>query len=110
MWSNLYRHHCSCRAQLSDYVLDFGFVNYGIVKTNSCVLTNPSYMPVSFTADKQAIASTGFSIEFDKIKDLPEGESIDFFVSFDPKAGNVSLGPVDVVLPIKVSVLHGIFI
>ena len=59
-------------------------------------------MPVSFTADKQSLTSTGFSIEFDKIKDLPQGESIDFFVSFDPKAGNVSLGPVETVLPIKV--------
>ena len=61
-------------------------------------------MPISFTADKQSLFSTGFSIEFDKIKDLPEGESIDFFVSFDPKAGNVSLGPVEVVLPIKVGI------
>ena len=83
--------------------MDFGFVNYGSVKTSSCLLTNPSFLPISFTADKQGLVSTGFSIEFDKIKDLPEGESIDFFVSFDPKAGNLSLGPVEVVLPIKVS-------
>ena len=82
--------------------MDFGFVNLGTVKTSSCIITNPSCMPVSFVAEKQQLASTGFTIEFDKVKDLPEGESIDFSVAFDPKAGNLSLGPVETVLPIKV--------
>ena len=87
---------------MSDYVLDFGFVNFGMVKTKTCLLTNPSCLPVSYVADRHALTSTGFSIDIDRVKNLPQGETVQLNVSIDPKSANLSLGPVDTILPIKV--------
>eukprot|EP00794_Sanderia_malayensis_P018879 gene18879-20779_t len=91
------------RPQLSDYVLDFGYVVYGAVKSQTGQLKNPGCTPVSFIAEKRGLAVTGFSLSLDRVRDLPEGEAIDFNVSFDPEAANLSLGPVETVVPVKIT-------
>ncbi len=84
-------------------MLDFGYVVYGTVRSQIGLLKNPSCIPVSFIAEKRGLSVTGFSLGLDRVKDLPEGEAVDFHVSFDPEAANLSLGPVETVVPIKVS-------
>lgn len=93
-----------CRPYLSDYVMDFGYVVYGTVVSQISRLTNVSRIPVSLVSEKRDLSATGFSLELDKVKDIPEGESVDFHVSFDPKSAELSLGPVETIVPIKVRV------
>ena len=47
----------------------------------------------------------GFSVELDRVKQLPgypQHEAVDFKVAFDPRGGNLPLGPVEAVVPINV--------
>ena len=94
------------RAQLVDYVLDFGYVVCDT--TPECVFhaTNCGYFPVSFMADKQALYNSGFTIHMDKVKNLPgfpDPESVTISVLFDPKNANIPQGPVRTRVPISVS-------
>lgn len=44
----------------------------------------------------------GFTVELDRVRNLPYCETETFEVRFDPQSANVLLGAVDVLLPIKV--------
>ncbi|XP_074864560.1 hydrocephalus-inducing protein homolog isoform X2 [Carettochelys insculpta] len=90
------------KAQLPEYILDFGYIILGNIRSHIVKITNTSQFPVSFHADRRALHDTGFSIELDRVKNLPYCETETFEVRFDPRSANLPLGDVEVLLPIKV--------
>lgn len=44
----------------------------------------------------------GFSAEFERVKNLPCGETQTFTVKFDPQGANLKMGGISVVMPIQV--------
>nr|XP_014334844.1 PREDICTED: hydrocephalus-inducing protein homolog [Bos mutus] len=90
------------KVQLPEYILDFGYIILGDVQTHIIKITNTSHFPVSFHAEKRVLHDTGFSIELDRVKNLPYCETETFEVRFDTQGGNVSVGNKEVILPIKV--------
>ncbi|XP_040433979.1 hydrocephalus-inducing protein homolog, partial [Falco naumanni] len=91
------------KVQLPEYILDFGCVIPGTVRTHLVKITNPGRLPVSFLADRRALCGTGFSVDLDHVKCLPCCKTKTFRVRFDPQSANLPLGEVDVLLPIKVA-------
>ncbi|NXL46323.1 HYDIN protein, partial [Podilymbus podiceps] len=91
------------KAELPEYILDFGYVILGNIHTHIVKITNTGRFPVSFHADGRVLRDTGFSIELDRVKHLPYCETETFEVRFDPQSANLPLGEVDVLLPIKVT-------
>ncbi|XP_075367152.1 hydrocephalus-inducing protein homolog [Mycteria americana] len=91
------------KAELPEYVLDFGYVILGNIHTHIVKITNTGQFPVSFHADGRVLCDTGFSVELDRVKHLPYCETEMFEVRFDPQSANLPLGEVDVLLPIKVA-------
>ncbi|KAM9214465.1 hydrocephalus-inducing protein homolog [Leptosomus discolor] len=96
-------HRRLLRAELPEYILDFGYVILGSVHTHMVKITNTGRFPVSFRADGQVLRDTGFSVELDRVKHLPCCETETFQVRFDPQSANLPLGEVAVLLPIKVA-------
>ncbi len=95
-----------CRPRLPEYVLDFGHVVLGTVRTHVVRATNTGWFPASFSIVKDHLSQQGFHIELDRCKNLPgapDHETIDFIVSFDPRGANLGLGEVDGTIPINVS-------
>lgn len=93
------------KPRLPDYLLDFGYVILGTVRTHVVQVTNTGIFPVSFSVDHTNLSNTGFSVELDRVKQLPGAphhEKIDFVVSFDPRGANLELGTVEAVVPINV--------
>ncbi|CAM5150043.1 unnamed protein product [Eretmochelys imbricata] len=90
------------KAQLPEYILDFGYIILGNIRTHIVKITNTGEFPVSFHADRRALHDTGFSVELDRVKNLPYCETETFEVQFDPRSANLPLGDVEVLLPIKV--------
>ncbi|XP_009468798.1 PREDICTED: hydrocephalus-inducing protein homolog [Nipponia nippon] len=91
------------KAELPEYVLDFGYVILGNIHTHIVKITNTGRFPVSFHTDGRVLCDTGFSMELDHVKHLPYCETETFEVRFDPQSANLPLGEVDVLLPIKVA-------
>ncbi|NWY49823.1 HYDIN protein, partial [Chionis minor] len=91
------------KAELPEYVLDFGYVILGNIHTHIVKITNTGRFPVSFHAAGRVLHDTGFSMELDRVKHLPYCETETFEVRFDPQSANLPLGEVDVLLPIKVA-------
>ncbi|XP_056381388.1 hydrocephalus-inducing protein homolog isoform X2 [Hyla sarda] len=91
------------KADLPEYLLDFGYVIIGDVRSHVIKITNTGYFPVSFRADRRGLAGTGFSVELDRVKNLPCYQTEIFQVKFDPQGANCSLGPVDAMMYIQVS-------
>ncbi|NXI70129.1 HYDIN protein, partial [Anseranas semipalmata] len=91
------------RAQLPEYVLDFGYVILGNIHAHIVKITNTGQFPVSFHADGRVLRDTGFTVELDRVKNLPYCETETFEVRFDPQSASLPLGGVDVLLPIKVA-------
>ncbi|NXS73554.1 HYDIN protein, partial [Pandion haliaetus] len=91
------------KAELPEYILDFGYVILGNIHTHIVKITNTGQFPVSFHADGRVLRDTGFSVELDRVKHLPYCETETFEVRFDPQSANLPLGEVDVLLPIKVA-------
>ncbi|NXA22511.1 HYDIN protein, partial [Ibidorhyncha struthersii] len=91
------------KAELPEYVLDFGYVILGNIHTHIVKITNTGQLPVSFHAVGRVLRDTGFSVELDHVKHLPYCETETFEVRFDPQSANLPLGEVDVLLPIKVA-------
>ncbi|XP_057569314.1 hydrocephalus-inducing protein homolog [Hippopotamus amphibius kiboko] len=90
------------KVELPEYILDFGYVILGNVRTHIIKITNTSHFPVSFHAEKRILHDTGFSIELDRVKNLPYCETETFEVRFDTQGANLSVGNKEVILPIKV--------
>ncbi|NXT36809.1 HYDIN protein, partial [Pelecanoides urinatrix] len=91
------------KAELPEYVLDFGYVILGNIHTHIVKITNTGQFPVSFHADGRVLSDTGFSVELDRVKHLPFCETETFEVRFDPQSANLPLGEADALLPIKVA-------
>ncbi|XP_075290309.1 hydrocephalus-inducing protein homolog isoform X2 [Opisthocomus hoazin] len=91
------------KAELPEYVLDFGYVILGSIHTHIVKVTNTGQFLVSFHTNTRVLRDTGFSVELDRVKHLPCCETKTFEVHFDPQSANLPLGEVDVLLPIKVA-------
>ncbi|XP_071313817.1 hydrocephalus-inducing protein homolog isoform X2 [Trachinotus anak] len=87
---------------LPEYILDFGYVIPGKVLNQTVTVTNTGSVPVSFHANRKPLAGTGFSAEFERVKNLPCGETQTFTVKFDPQEAKLKMGDICVVMPIKV--------
>ena len=101
------------RPRLPEYILDFSHVVLGTVRTHVVRATNTGWFPASFSVEKDHLHQSGFSVELDRVKNLPgapDHETVDFVVSFDPRGANLSLGEIETVIPINVgssiSALH----
>ncbi|XP_076989079.1 hydrocephalus-inducing protein homolog isoform X4 [Tamandua tetradactyla] len=90
------------KVQLPEYILDFGYIILGEVRTHIVKITNTCHFPVSFHAEKRVLHDTGFTTELDRVKNLPYCETETFEVRFDPQGANLSVGNKEVTLPIKV--------
>nr|XP_029134421.1 hydrocephalus-inducing protein homolog [Labrus bergylta] len=88
---------------LPEYVLDFGFVIPGKVLSHTVHITNTGSVPVSFQANLKCLAATGFSADFERVKNLPCRETNSFTVKFDPNGANLKMGDTSVVMPIQVA-------
>ncbi|XP_022605572.1 hydrocephalus-inducing protein homolog [Seriola dumerili] len=88
---------------LPEYILDFGYVIPGKVLSHTVNVTNTGSVPVSFHANRKPLAGTGFSAEFERVKNLPFGETQTFTVRFDPQEAKLQTGDISVVMPIKVA-------
>ena len=92
-----------CRPAIPDYFLDFGFVVYGNVLRRSMFLVNTGHCPINISVNKKALVGSGFSADAtDKIKALPEGEKVNFTVTFDPASINCPTREIMANLPFKV--------
>ena len=94
---------------MPDYLLDFGHVVLGTVRTQIVRATNTGWFPVSFSADKNHIYQTGFNVELDRIRQLPgapDHETVDFVISFDPRGANLALGQIDTIVPVNVRIIE----
>ncbi|KAM9191706.1 LOW QUALITY PROTEIN: hydrocephalus-inducing protein homolog [Dugong dugon] len=94
--------HKLAKVQLPEYILDFGYIILGDVRTHIIKITNTSHFPVSFQAEKRALHDSGFCTELDRVKNLPYCETETFEVRFDPQGANPSVGNKEVIMPIKV--------
>ncbi|NWU95982.1 HYDIN protein, partial [Upupa epops] len=91
------------KAELPEYILDFGYVIPGSIRTHIVKITNTGHFPVTFRANGRVLCDTGFSVELDRVKHLPSCETETFEVRFDPQSVSLPLGEVNVLLPIKVA-------
>ncbi|KAB0389781.1 hypothetical protein E2I00_002165, partial [Balaenoptera physalus] len=98
-------HRKPIKVQLPEYILDFGYIILGDVRTHIIKITNTSHFPVSFHAEKRVLHDTGFSIELDRVKNLPYCETETFEVRFDAQGASLSVGNKKVILPIKLCLL-----
>lgn len=96
-------HFLVYRPNLPEYVLDFGYVVYGLVVSRTVTLSNIGHCPVSFTTAHKVLEGTGYSIDLgERIRALPSSECLDFTVRFDPATIKCTMGEVTAVLPFKV--------
>ncbi|KAM7396206.1 hypothetical protein PAMP_019263 [Pampus punctatissimus] len=88
---------------LPEYVLDFGYVIPGKVLSHTVNVTNTGSVAVSFRANHKPLSGTGFSAEFERVKNLPCSETQTFTVKFDSQGANLQIGAISVVMPIQVT-------
>ncbi|KAM6253129.1 hydrocephalus-inducing protein homolog [Porphyrio hochstetteri] len=89
------------KVELPEYVLDFGHVILGDIRTHVVKITNPGQLPASFCASGRALRGTGNPVDLDRVKNLRFCDTETFEVCFDPQSANLPVGEVNVVLPIK---------
>lgn len=78
---------------------------YGTVRSHVVRVTNNGHFPVSFAPEKSILSGSGFGVELDRVRNLPgepDNESVEFMVTFDPRAAGLPMGPVDVHVPFHV--------
>ena len=92
----------SIRFTLPDYVLDFGPVIIGDIRSHVIHISNPDFLPVSFHIDHSNLFQTGFFCELDRVKMLPMNETVDFKFTFDPRGALLDIGPIEAVVPINI--------
>uniref|UniRef100_A0A8C8TUT7 HYDIN, axonemal central pair apparatus protein n=1 Tax=Peromyscus maniculatus bairdii TaxID=230844 RepID=A0A8C8TUT7_PERMB len=91
------------KVQLPEYILDFGYIVLGDVRTHIIKITNTSHFPVPPACPSLLEQhSCCFSTELDRVKNLPYCETETFEVRCDPQGANLSMGNKEVILPIKV--------
>lgn len=93
------------RFALPDYVLDFGPVILGEVRSHIVRATNTGTLPVSFALNHAKLFQSGFFCELDRVKSLPgypRHETVDFKFTFDPRGASLDLGLHEVHVPINI--------
>lgn len=90
---------------LPDYLLDFGHVILGTVKTHVIRAANMGKILASFEIERQNFSKTGFLVDLEKVKNLPNEESVEFVITFDPRGANLGLGPTEHLIPLHVNCL-----
>ncbi|KAJ3047832.1 hypothetical protein HK097_011139 [Rhizophlyctis rosea] len=96
----------SSSVELAKYICDFGNVIRNTHKKRTFRVTNRGMFPISFNLDKSLLAGTGFTIEPDKVKNLPglpHAESVEFQVGFQARSLSGDLGPTEIRLPVHIS-------
>ncbi|XP_035498051.2 hydrocephalus-inducing protein homolog isoform X1 [Scophthalmus maximus] len=88
---------------LPEYVLDFGYVIHSKVPSHTVNVTNTGSVPVSLHANVKPLAGKGFSAEFERVKNLPCGETQTFTVKFDPQGAKLPTGDIRAVMTIQVA-------
>jgi hydrocephalus-inducing protein len=73
------------------------------VKTHVIRASNLGKILASIEIERQNFAKTGFLIDLEKVKNLPNEESVEFVVTFDPRGANLGLGPVEHSVPLNVN-------
>ena len=94
------------RPGLPDYLLDFGHVVLGTVRTHIVRATNTGWFSASFAVERDVLYQSGYNVELDRVRALPgapDHETVDFVVTFDPRGANLGLGEVETSVPINVS-------
>ncbi|XP_064020122.1 hydrocephalus-inducing protein homolog [Pogoniulus pusillus] len=91
------------KAELPEYILDFGCVVLAGVHKRTVKITNPGQLPVSFKVHRQVLRGTGFSVDLECVKQLRYSESRTLTVCLDPQSATLPLGEKEVLLPIKVA-------
>ncbi|XP_068023657.1 hydrocephalus-inducing protein homolog [Melanerpes formicivorus] len=91
------------RAELPEYVLDFGCVALGGIHRRSVEVTNPGHFPVAFQVCGQVLAGTGFSVDLEHVEQLPCSQSRSFTVCLEPQSARLPLGQAALLLPIQVT-------
>lgn len=102
---SILRQNKSSRFTLPDYLLDFGPVILGQVRTHVVRATNTGHTAVSFSIDHTNIIQSGFFCELDRVKALPgypKHETVDFKFTFDPAGANCDLGVHEIRIPINI--------
>ncbi|XP_053809145.1 hydrocephalus-inducing protein-like [Vidua chalybeata] len=89
------------KVNLLEYVLDMGPVLKGYTETHTLKITNPGQIYVSFQVIVSVLQDTGFSVDLNKMEDLPPNHTVVFEVRFE--SGHQPQRDVDVLLPIKVT-------
>ncbi|XP_053843686.1 hydrocephalus-inducing protein-like [Vidua macroura] len=89
------------KVNLLEYVLDMGPVLKGYTETHTLKITNPGQIYVSFQVNVSVLRDTGFSVDLNKMEDLPPNHTVAFEVRFE--SAHQPQGDVDVLLPIKVT-------
>ncbi|XP_043979545.1 hydrocephalus-inducing protein homolog [Gambusia affinis] len=89
--------------KLPPYVLDFGLVFPGKVFSQTVNILNNGPIPVTFHAYCKHLTDTGFTAEFQKMKNLPRGESQTFTITFDYLSAKGKMGQTSVILPIQLT-------
>ena len=90
------------RPKLPDYIFDFGYVILGSQATQMIHTTNTGWWPVSFKVKHHGLRHLGFFIEVEQVRNLPGHETVDIAITFDPKAANLPLGPVEAQVNLQV--------
>lgn len=82
-----------------EYICDLGTVIKNSTTKKMIQVKNSGHQPISFSLDRSILANTGFNIEPEKVKGLPEGESQDFQLLFNAKNSDAV---VELLLPIYI--------
>ena len=71
------------KPSITEYVLDFGTVVIGEVRSHVFSINNTGVFPASFTIDHSSLENSGFIFDLDKVKSLPLNDNVDCKVTFD---------------------------
>lgn len=71
---------------LPGYLIDFGPLLCGVIKTYTTSITNTGLLPVSFSIDQSSAKDSGFHFNLDHVSELPGQESIELVATFNSNA------------------------
>ncbi|CAM6101477.1 unnamed protein product [Calypogeia fissa] len=88
------------------YVLDFENVRLGFAKKLTIRVSTGGYLPVTFKVDKSKAKGFGFSIEPDRVVNLPAGHSVpqtaELHITFNTNAPKFPVGRLECWVPINI--------
>lgn len=88
------------------YVLDFENVRLGFAKKLTIRVSSGGYLPVTFKVEKSKAKGFGFSIEPDRVVNLPAGHSVpqttELYITFNTNAPKFPVGRLECWVPINI--------